>query len=133
MMIVCYYRYVLHSRHTVGYFECGKCTKYWEHKRAEIQKNISVVLYPAFIHSPECIETTGLVNCPKTYFIVFYYEVLANSQNLLHVFDSKFPQCAQMWDEKHANLASIFCLHTTTRQGDVMIDARICLDPLLGE
>ena len=63
-------------------------------KERKLKKNISVVLYPIFIHSPECIETTGLVNCPKTYFIVFYYKILANSQNLLDVFDSKFPQCA---------------------------------------
>ena len=110
MMIVCYYRYVLHSRHTVGYFECGKCTKYWEHKRAEILKeNIS-----------ECIETTGLGNCPKTYFIVFYYKILANSQNLLHVFDSKFPpMCIDVrWKTRELGLNFLFTYYNKTRRCD---------------
>ena len=113
MMIVCYYRYVLHSRHTVGYFECGKCTKYWEHKRAEIQKNISVVLYPAFIHSPECIETTGLVNCPKTYFIVEF------SKSFARFWFKISPMCIDVrWKTRELGLNFLFTYYNKTRRCD---------------
>ena len=119
MMIVCYYRYVVHSRHTVGYFECGNCTKYWEHKRAEIQK-IFLLFFTLFLYIALNASKQQVWLTAQKHILLFLLQDISEFSKSFGRFWFKIsPMCIDVrWKTRELGLNFLFTYYNKTRRCD---------------